>query len=139
VEQIAVSAQRMSGLSDELVSAMDSVSAVVEENTAATEEMAASSREVTGEIESIASVSQENSGAIEQVSAWCSEMSAQVQGVNAAAQSLAALAESLQEVVSRFNLEGEKRNREVGDEGSDDKELHSRAKERGSLFLVASR
>ena len=84
---------------------MDSVSAVVEENTAATEEMAASSNEVTQAIENIASVSEENSAAIEQVSASAEEMSAQVEEVTASAQSLSEMAHALQEVVAQFKLE----------------------------------
>jgi methyl-accepting chemotaxis protein len=54
---------------NELVDAMDSVSAVVEENTASTEELSAGSNEVTGSIKSIASVSEENSAAIQEASA----------------------------------------------------------------------
>jgi methyl-accepting chemotaxis protein len=83
---------------------MDSVSAVVEENTAATEEMAASSTEVTHAIENIASVSEENSAAVEEVSASAEEMSAQVEEVTASAQSLADMAQALQQVVAQFKL-----------------------------------
>jgi len=97
-------AGQMNTFAGELVAAVDSVSAVVEENTAATEEMAANSSEVTQAIESIASVSEENSAAIEQVSASAEEMSAQVEEVTASAQSLAELAQELQKVVNRFKL-----------------------------------
>jgi methyl-accepting chemotaxis protein len=90
--------------SDQLIGAMESVSAVVEENMAATEEMTASANEVTQSIENIASVSEENSAAIEQVSASAEEMSAQVEEVTASSLSLAEMAQALQEVVSRFNL-----------------------------------
>ncbi|HSO27245.1 MAG TPA: methyl-accepting chemotaxis protein [Anaerolineales bacterium] len=88
---------------------MDSVSAVVEENTAATEEMAAGANEVNQSIENIASVSEENSAAIEEVSASAEEMNAQVEEVTASAQSLAEMAELLQGVVSQFKLSGEAR------------------------------
>ncbi len=104
-EEAAKAAAKMSSASDELVASMDSVSAVVEENTAATEQMAAGSNEVTQAIENIASVSEENSAAIEEVSASAEEMSAQVEEVTASAQSLAEMARTLQEVVSRFKLD----------------------------------
>jgi len=97
-------ASRMKIASEDLVTAVDSVSAIVEENTASTEEMAANSSEVTQAIESIASVSEENSAAIEEVSASAEEMSAQVEEVTASAQSLADMAASLQEVVAQFKL-----------------------------------
>jgi len=87
------------------VDAMDSVSAVVEENTAATEQMAAGSTEVTNAIESIASISEENSAAVEEVSASTEEMSAQVEEVTASAQSLADMAQALQQVVALFKVE----------------------------------
>ncbi len=90
--------------SHELISTMDAVSAVVEENTASAEEMAASSSEVTRSVENIASVSEENSAAVEEVSAGAEEMSAQVEEVTAAAASLADMAESLQKEVSIFRL-----------------------------------
>jgi methyl-accepting chemotaxis protein len=95
---------RMKISSEALVSAVDSVSAIVEENTASTEQMAANSTEVTQAIESIASVSEENSAAIEQVSASTEEMSAQVEEVTASASSLSDIAKLLQEVVAQFKL-----------------------------------
>jgi methyl-accepting chemotaxis protein len=95
---------RMKTASEDLVGAVDSVSAIVEENTASTEQMAANSSEVNQAIESIASVSEENSAAIEEVSASAEEMSAQVEEVTASAQSLADMAKTLQEVVAQFKL-----------------------------------
>ncbi len=89
----------------ELVEAVDSVSAVIEENTAATEEMAANSTELTQAIENIASVSEENSAAVEEVSASTEEVSAQVEEVSASAASLMDMAKNLQKVVSRFKLD----------------------------------
>ncbi len=103
--QAAEAAQRMSASSNELVNAMDSVSAVVEENTAATEEMAAGSSEVRQAIETIASVSEESSAATEEVSASAEEMSAQVEEVNASAQALAEMAQTLKSVVAGFVIE----------------------------------
>jgi methyl-accepting chemotaxis protein len=103
-EEIAAAARRMSAMADKLVSEMDSVSAVVEENTASTEEMAAGSDDVTQAIENIASISEENSAAVQEVSAGAEEMSAQGEEVTASARSLAEMARALQGLVARFNL-----------------------------------
>ena len=103
-QQISDAAMRMSELSNELVTVMDSVSAVVEENTASTEEMAAGSNEVTEAVETIASVSEENSASVEEVSASAEEMNAQVEEVTASAQSLSEMAQMLMTLVSRFKL-----------------------------------
>jgi methyl-accepting chemotaxis protein len=108
-ETIAAAAVRMSSLANELVDAMDGVSAVVEQNTAAMEEMAAGSGEVTRAIENIASVSEENSAATEEVSAAAEEMSAQVEEVTASAQTLTDMAQALQELVSQFKLNREEK------------------------------
>jgi methyl-accepting chemotaxis protein len=102
VGEIAAAAQQMDAASRELVSSMDFVSAVVEENTAATEEMAAGAGEVSQSIENIASVAEENSAAAEEMSAAAGEM-VQVTGL---AQSLvAAMAQQLQELVAEFRSE----------------------------------
>jgi methyl-accepting chemotaxis protein len=89
---------------NELVGAIDSVSAVVEENTAATEEMAASSSVVTQLIESIAAVSEENNAAIMEVSANASEMGTQVLQVSYSAQSLTLLADGLAKIANQFQM-----------------------------------
>jgi methyl-accepting chemotaxis protein len=102
---ITAAAEHMNRLAAELVNAMDSVSAVVEENTAATEEMSAGSSSVTQSIENIASVSEENSAAVEEASAGAEEMSAQVAEVTTSSQSLSEMAFTLQTLVSRFKLE----------------------------------
>jgi methyl-accepting chemotaxis protein len=104
-EQAVRVAQDATQLASDLVSAMSSVSAVIEENTAATEEMAANSIEVTESVENIASISEENSAAVEEVSASAEEMSAQVEEVTASAQELADLSKNLQQVVSQFKLD----------------------------------
>jgi methyl-accepting chemotaxis protein len=103
-EAIIAETNTMNNLANELVKAMDRVSAVVEENTAATEEMSAGSSVVTQAMENIASVSEENSAAVEEVSASAEEMSAQVEEVSASAQSLANMADTLQRLVGQFRL-----------------------------------
>ncbi|MFN8458013.1 MAG: methyl-accepting chemotaxis protein [Anaerolineae bacterium] len=107
VSELATAAERMSGSSQAMVQAMETVSAVVEENTASTEEMAANSVEVNEAIGQIASVSEENSASVEEVSASAEEMSAQVEEVTASAQSLSEMAQALQQVVAQFKLSAE--------------------------------
>jgi len=98
-------AQKALSASDELITAMDNVSAVVEQNTAATTQMAIDSSEINQAVENIASISEENSAAVEEVSASAEEMTAQVEEVTASAQSLADMARELMEVVGQFRLE----------------------------------
>ncbi len=103
-ERNGQSAEQMASLSERVVASLDSLSSVVEQNTAATEQMSASATEVTGSIESIASVSEENSAAVEEVSASAEEMTAQVQDVSGAAGQLADRAIELKALVGRFHL-----------------------------------
>ena len=97
---------QMGQLMAELVHSVDTVSSVVEENTAATEQMTAGSSAANRAIESIAAVSEENGAAIEEVSASAEEMSAQVEEVNASAQSLSDMAVNLQRICAQFKLKG---------------------------------
>ena len=103
-EEAGKAAAKVGVSAGELVEAVDSVSAVIEENTAATEEMTANSTELTQQIESIASVSEENSAAVEQVSASTEEVSAQVEEVSASAASMMEMAKNLQQIVAQFKL-----------------------------------
>jgi hypothetical protein len=95
----------MNQMSNELVSAVDAVSVVIEENAASTRQMAASSVEVSQAIENIASVSEENSAAVEEISASAEEMDMQAEESARAAQSLADMAHELQGLVSQFKLD----------------------------------
>ncbi|MBI9045414.1 MAG: CZB domain-containing protein [Anaerolineaceae bacterium] len=94
----------MSSAAGEMVNAINSVSAIVEENTAASEEMAASSNELMQSFTSIAAVSEENSASVEEVSATTEEMSSQVQEVAESADRLAVMAEDLLALTSGFKL-----------------------------------
>jgi len=106
MEEISIAAQHMTSLAGGLVGAMDTVSAVVEENTAATEEMAANSDEMASMSKNIASISEENSAASEQIASTVEEVSAQVEEVAAAVQSVNHMAKALQDQVARFILPG---------------------------------
>ena len=97
-------AKRMEASSETLVSAVNSVSAIVEENTASTEEMSANAGEISSAIESIASVSEENSASVEEVNAGAEEMIAQVTEVTNASGALADMAQNLNQIVTEFTL-----------------------------------
>lgn len=94
--------QNMESGSNDLVRAMDDVSAVVEANYLATEAMSARAGEVTQSIENIASVSEENSASIEEVSASTSEISQQVAELSSTVAGLNELAKALQGSIERF-------------------------------------
>jgi methyl-accepting chemotaxis protein len=95
---------RMKALSNDLVSAVDTVTAVIEENEAATKEMKAASNEVSKAIENIASISQQNSAATEEVSAASEELNAQARELNDSAAALQEMAQSMLSSVSQFKL-----------------------------------
>lgn len=105
MQGIVQSLTAMTQLSQEVVRSIESVSSVVEENTAATEEMAAGATEVAEAIDTVASVSEQTAASTEEVSAGAEEMTAQVEEMVASSKSLAEMAEGLQEMVSRFKLE----------------------------------
>lgn len=104
VSSIASASQAMNTASDELVSLMSSVSAVVEENTASTEEMTAGVTEVSESIAEIAGISQNTSAVAQSVSAATEEMSTQVEQVAGASQQLQQLANSLMVAMAKFKI-----------------------------------
>jgi methyl-accepting chemotaxis protein len=106
-EEIAAAAQKMTVMAERLVKAVDSVSAVADENAGATVEVLVEVHEVTNTIQGIAAVSEENSAAAEEVNAGAEEMTAQVEEVTASAQELAEMARLLRDFVSRFKLKEE--------------------------------
>jgi len=105
IGDIASATERMATRAREMTETMQSIGAVVEENSAATEEMAAQASQMTGAIQNIAAVSEAQSAATEQVSASAEEMSAQVEDMGAQSQELAATAEHLTALVARFTVE----------------------------------
>lgn len=90
VLQAAQSVDNVEQVTRELSESMDSVSAVVEQNTAATEEMAASTNEVSESIRAIADLAH--------------NMTGDMQNIVSAVQSLADNVLNSQEVVKRFKI-----------------------------------
>ena len=106
ITQIAKDSGDLKATGNEMVSTIDSVREVAEQNMASTEEMEATSNEVGTAIASVASVAQENSAAVQQVSAAAQETSAQAAQVSAATVSLGEMAENLKARVGQFTLNG---------------------------------
>jgi methyl-accepting chemotaxis protein/DNA-binding LacI/PurR family transcriptional regulator len=89
--------------SQELGSAMESVSAVVEENAASTEEMAALAESITKEMENIATASTINTDAARGVETLTKEIFILATDETASAQTLAEMASSLQNLVAPYH------------------------------------
>jgi methyl-accepting chemotaxis protein len=107
-EQAASAARRMSEASNDLVGSMDSVSAIIEENTAATEEMNANASEVAQAVENISSLGEKNRLSVEQVASAAEELTDQVEEVGLAAKHMSDTAHLLRDLVEQFNLDGVK-------------------------------
>ncbi len=107
VSEIAGAAQQMASGAQDVVEAMQSISAVTEENSAATEEMSAQAGQVQSAVAEIARVSEGQSTAIEEISAGAEEMSAQVEGISRQVRDMAAMADELRRLVSRFTVEAD--------------------------------
>lgn len=103
-EDVGKAAAKVRTAASELVEAVDTVSTVIEENTAATEEMSTNSSALTRAVENIAGVSEENSTAVEEASASTEAVLAQVEQVSVSAASLMEMAKGLQKIVAQFSL-----------------------------------
>jgi methyl-accepting chemotaxis protein len=104
VAGIASATQQLAAGARAVTEAMESISAVVEENTAATEEMSAQAGDVDAAIQQIARVGEQQSDGIDHISAGAQEMTGQVEQISADARQMAAIAEELRALVARFNL-----------------------------------
>jgi methyl-accepting chemotaxis protein len=82
--------------------AMQSIGAVVEQNTAATAQMAAQAVQVRGLIEAIGSVAEAQTSSLDTVAEGALGVSQQVQGMATQAERMAGTAEHLQRLVLRF-------------------------------------
>jgi methyl-accepting chemotaxis protein len=103
LDVVAIS-ERLTEASGHVISAVNAVAAVTEENTAATEEMAASSEKVTTSVQEIAAVSEENAAAAEEVAASMEELRTMAESITTEAQGLTRVAAELQNRVSHFRV-----------------------------------
>lgn len=105
VQNISAAAEQISASSQEVVKAIDNVSAITQENTAATEELTAAGSQVATAMENISAVTRESSAAAEEVSASTEQMTASIEEIASSTQALADTADKLNGLVSRFVLE----------------------------------
>ncbi|MCE1254927.1 MAG: methyl-accepting chemotaxis protein [Anaerolineae bacterium] len=103
-QEASHSADVVRSASNELVSTIDLVSAVIEENTASTGQMSINSNDVSGAIESIAGISEVNSAAVEEVAVSAKEMNARTAEVAASARVLMDMAQILTQITAQFKL-----------------------------------
>jgi methyl-accepting chemotaxis protein len=88
-----------------LNTAIERVSAVIEENYASTQEIGQHAQNTLEIIETVAALSEENAAATEEISAATEEVSAQVSEMSQSAAMLAVIANELQTSTARFKLQ----------------------------------
>lgn len=103
-KSISSSADDMKANSSLVVTAMNNVAAITEENSAATQQMAAGSDNASGAIERIAELTRKTSAHIEDISVSVEEMAASTEDVAQSADNLATMAENLRDMVKGFKL-----------------------------------
>lgn len=88
----------------EVVKAVDNVAAITEENTAATEEMSAGSSTALQAVNNISQASSSSASAIKAVSQSSDQMKQISEEIAVSAQGLSSMAQSLQELISKFKV-----------------------------------
>ncbi len=104
VQQINESTLRISEKSRDMVSAIDTVAAIVEENSAVSCEMAAGSKDVRGMVTNIGYVSSQTSQAVRDVATSGEEMRSVVEKIATSSDVLADMAQQLDVMTGRFKL-----------------------------------
>ncbi|HEX3467959.1 MAG TPA: methyl-accepting chemotaxis protein [Candidatus Elarobacter sp.] len=105
VAEIATAMREMSDGARNVGQSMDSINAVVEENSTATEEMASQTGHLAEAIGAIATTAQQNARTTADVSSSAARMEDDAARVREEALTLAATAERMRELVSRFRLD----------------------------------
>lgn len=102
IEGIELAIENLRARSAEAVGAMDSVSAVTEENTAATEEISANAGRTRELVGNLAMVSKNNTQRVEDISSMSEEISASSEEIVGVSQNLVRLAEELELMLKQF-------------------------------------
>ncbi len=97
--------QAVASVMDDLTTAIEQVSTVVEANTERSETAAAGIREALEVVENVAAISEENAASAERVAATTVEVSHQAQEVNDAASALTSIARELEGSTARFKID----------------------------------
>lgn len=104
IAAISAMTERVSTVATQVASAVNTVAAVTEENSAAADEMTAGSLQIIQAIQSIAAVSEENASAAEEVSAAMEQLSANSERIAKAAADLGVIARDLAGDTARFKV-----------------------------------
>ncbi len=104
VERISRASKQVTDISSQVVTSIEEINQVVEENAAATSQMRGHARSAAGAVEESTSVAEENGAAAQEVSASIEEVSAQMEETLAAAQSLSDMSEEMEKAVSAFRV-----------------------------------
>ena len=103
-EHISAVGEQLAASANEMVTVIDGVGAISEQNKSAAQQMQESGQEVGRAIEGVAGIAEQNSAATQQVSASAEEMGAQVEEIIVSSNSLKQMAAALQESVSVFKI-----------------------------------
>lgn len=101
---ISEAVRQMDEASPGMLSAMNEMAAVTEENTAATEQMAASSDHVMGAMDEVATYAEASAAATEQVGASSEEVAASADDLRSTVRQLNDVSEALERLVAGFRL-----------------------------------
>lgn len=104
-QEISKTAHQVSQQTREAVQAVSEVASITEEGAAATEEMVASSEQVGHTIGTVAAVSEETAAATEEVTSAADQIERASNEMHEAIESLSTMAERLDQLMGRFNLE----------------------------------
>jgi len=104
IQGIANAAARLAAGSEDVVTAVGSMTAITEKSVAATQEMAAGSGQVGENVSSIAAVARESAAAAQEVSASAEELSASTDEIARQAEDLSRMAAELAGEVARFKV-----------------------------------
>jgi len=104
IQSISTSAREMADSSSSVVTAIDNVAAITQENTASTQEMAFGSNRAVSAINTIADLTKKNAGSAELMSVAVEEMAASTEDIAAAAEALNKMAHQLKQLVDGFRI-----------------------------------
>lgn len=104
IHRISKAAKQISDYSVHVMSVIQEVAKVTEQNNSSTINMAKQSQEVTETIQSIAEITQVGASAAEEVSASCEDMNSSSSLIASSSKDLALTAEELKNLVARFKV-----------------------------------
>ncbi len=104
IQLISGTAQRMSESSMSVVTAIDNVAAITEQNSASTQEMAAGSDSAMSSIETITQLTKESAEHSENISVSVEEMAASTEDIAQAAETLSNMARDLRTLTKGFKI-----------------------------------